>query len=140
CLMRYRSNRVLLTCTFLAILLSKFVLAQEKKARSWTPESNKRVMELLGKYEEALRKADEKLATQLCEELCRLDDAPTDHYTLACLYCRAGRLDDAIKKLRDSFAQAPNDPTTRLGDLLRNDEDLLPLRKRPEFAELVKMA
>lgn len=59
-------------------------------------------------------------------------DSPGLHYHLACLEALQGNADEALRVLRVAIERAP-----RLKEEARGDEDLAPLRDRPEFAELV---
>ena len=53
-------------------------------------------------------------------------------YNLACFYSRAGRVDEAVSLLRQSFNAKPD-----LVSLARRDPDLHPIRDRAEFKALL---
>ena len=142
---------LLMSCTITA----SFLLAQEPKKEPgksetetqkgdpkvvWTPEKVREIADLGDKCRAAHKAGNFKLAAECCERLCQLDTDPGDRYDLACFYVRLSRPDDAMRLLRDSIAQASNDPTLFLDELLREDEDIAPLRKRADFAGLLDKA
>ncbi|MGH2842574.1 MAG: TPR end-of-group domain-containing protein [Solirubrobacteraceae bacterium] len=77
-----------------------------------------------GEYEEGANRAEALVA----------DDPPYAgaHYNTACFQSRAGRIEPALVHLRRALELSPP-----LAELAREDEDLVPLREHPEFAELV---
>lgn len=91
-------------------------LTQKRESRTWTPESGKHVQTVFFQFYEATNQKDAKRAITLGEELCRLDDSPQDRFNLACLYVEESRFDDAIKKLNEAIACAPNDPSFRVAE------------------------
>ncbi len=127
-------------CVLAGLCTSSLLFSQEPPKRIWTQESSKRVVDLYLKVQGGLAIKDYKLATKLSEELCALDDEPGDYYDLACLYSKAGRFDEAMKNLSASIVFCRNNPTIDFVSLLRDDEDLAPLRKRADFAKLVQQA
>ncbi len=76
-----------------------------------------------GRYEEGADRAQALIA----------DDPPyaAVYYNTACFESRAGRTDAALAHIRRAIELAPE-----LAELARDDDDLVPLRERPEFAEI----
>lgn len=134
------SHRIWLNTLWFTALVLGSILASIGCSQDNEAKASSKVFELIEQYRSAISKGDESKAVKLLEELCLLDDSPSDDYDLACLYCNAGRHDEAIGKLRDGIANSHNDPTTQLGQLLREDKDLAPLRDRPDFESLIQLA
>ena len=80
-----------------------------------------------GEYEQAADKANQVLA----------DNPPYAYayYNTACFESMAGRLDDAVAHLQRAVELDP-----ALAKLVADDEDLVAIRERPEFAEIVASA
>ncbi|MDP4219467.1 MAG: TIR domain-containing protein [Bacteroidota bacterium] len=83
------------------------------------------ILQWSGKSEAAKKEAD-----ALCS-IERLDGSGS--YNLTCLLTTLGEYDKAVITLRRGIAAGLNN-----ADLLRNDPDLAPLRKLPEFQEILK--
>lgn len=77
-----------------------------------------------GEYEKGADRAQELIA----------HDPPYGalYYNTACFETRAGRIDAAATHLRRAIELSPS-----LADFARDDEDLAPLRDRPDFADIV---
>ncbi len=69
---------------------------------------------------------------QLAEAAVRYPGDPTVTYNLACVEALAGNADEAMFQLRAAFSASPD-----LVDHARGDEDLVSLRARPDFRELL---
>jgi tetratricopeptide (TPR) repeat protein len=80
-----------------------------------------------GEYEQAADKANQVLT----------DNPPSGYayYNTACFESRAGRLDDAVAHLQRAIELDQS-----LAKLVADDEDLVAIRDRPEFAEIVASA
>lgn len=86
---------------------------------------------LAGAYS-GLGEHDKAIATMIEYLQNDTTSVASNRYDLACIYSRAGRLDDAIQTLRQAVEEGYSD----YGHI-RNDYDFIPLRDNPEFQSII---
>jgi hypothetical protein len=105
--------------------------ADAAKALS-TPRGRSVDIPILEAFEEAAYRAEEHLAAaEIGKVLWDVDRRPTRAYNVACALSRGGKADEAMGWLAEA-RRAGFDKVSLLDD----DEDLSPLRRRPDWSDL----
>ncbi len=88
--------------------------------------------ELWSRFHPLYEAGDYEAAIEASRETVEASGYAAPVYNLACCEALAGRVEDALRHLREAFERRP-----QLRDLAREDTDLDPIRDEPAFRELI---